>query len=164
LTVVIPQSHRSSHFAAFAARKSTMAQQLKYMNEDELAKLIKSGKTPKKDFLVVDVRDDDYAGGNIKGCLNVPSRGFLMNVDGLVKQTKEVPLVIFHCALSQVRGPKAARIYAEARKNILEGKDIPHDVVILRDGFTQFQFKYKNDPDLVENWDKDVWVGAMEWS
>jgi hypothetical protein len=28
--------------------------------------LMKSGKTPNKDFLVVDVRDDDYAGGNIK--------------------------------------------------------------------------------------------------
>jgi len=60
-------------------------------------------KVPKKDFLVVDVRDDDYAGGNIKGSLNQPSSEFLMNVDGLVKQTKEVPLVIFHCALSQAR-------------------------------------------------------------
>ena len=73
------------------------------VNIKELATLMKSGKTPNKDFLVVDVRDDDYVGGNIKGCLNLPSRDFLMNVDGLVKQTKEVPLVIFHCALSQVR-------------------------------------------------------------
>ena len=69
----------------------------------ELAQLMKSGKTPRKDFLVVDVRDDDFAGGNIKGCLHLPSREFLMNVDGLVKQTKDVPTVIFHCALSQVR-------------------------------------------------------------
>lgn len=64
---------------------------------------MKSGKVPKKDFLVVDVRDDDYTGGNIKGCLNQPSKDFLTTVDGLVKQTKEVPIVIFHCALSQVR-------------------------------------------------------------
>jgi Cdc25 family phosphatase len=64
---------------------------------------MKSGKTPQKDFLVVDVRDDDYVGGNIKGSLNVPSNEFLMNVDGLVKQTKDVPMMIFHCALSQVR-------------------------------------------------------------
>ena len=69
----------------------------------ELAELMKSGKTPRKDFLVVDVRDDDYAGGNIKGCLHLPSTEFLMNVDDLVKQTKEVPTIIFHCALSQVR-------------------------------------------------------------
>ncbi|KAF8799027.1 Rhodanese-like protein [Phlegmacium glaucopus] len=139
-----------------------MAQQLRYMDGDELAVLIKSGRVPRKDFLVVDVRDDDYAGGNIKGCLNQPSRDFLMTVDGLVKQTKEVPIVIFHCALSQVRGPKAARIYAETRQNILQGNDKRQDIVILRDGFAQFQAKYRNDPELVENWNEGVW--AMEWS
>lgn len=64
---------------------------------------MKSGKVPKKDFVVVDVRDDDYVGGNIKGSMNYPSAEFLSNVDGLVKETKEVPFVIFHCALSQVR-------------------------------------------------------------
>lgn len=40
----------------------------------------------------------------------MPSNEFLNNVDKLVKETKNVPLVIFHCALSQVRGPKAARV------------------------------------------------------
>ncbi len=64
---------------------------------------MKSNKESKKAFVVVDVRDDDFAGGNIKGAINEPSNGFLMNVDGLVKQTKAVPLIIFHCALSQVR-------------------------------------------------------------
>jgi Cdc25 family phosphatase len=69
----------------------------------ELAALMKSDKEATKDFVVVDVRDDDFFGGNIKGAINQPSRTFLMHVDGLVRQTKEVPLVIFHCALSQVR-------------------------------------------------------------
>lgn len=64
---------------------------------------MKSGKTPKKDFVVVDVRDEDFVGGNIKGAINQPSRQFNMNVDGLVAKTKAVPLVVFHCALSQVR-------------------------------------------------------------
>lgn len=64
---------------------------------------MKSSKEPKKDFVVIDVRDDDFAGGNIKGAINKPSREFSMNVDSLVKQTKAVPLIIFHCALSQVR-------------------------------------------------------------
>ncbi|KIK08020.1 hypothetical protein K443DRAFT_672903 [Laccaria amethystina LaAM-08-1] len=85
-----------------------------------------------------------------------------MNVDGLVKQTKEVPVVIFHCALSQARGPKAARVYEETRRNILQGKDIDHEVIVLQGGFSQFQAKYKDDPTLVENWDKDVW--ASDWS
>ncbi|KAF5315085.1 hypothetical protein D9619_007352 [Psilocybe cf. subviscida] len=134
-----------------------------YISGDELATLMKDeSKEPKRDFVVIDVRDDDYAGGNIKASINYPSQEFLMNVDSLVKQTKEVPLVIFHCSLSQVRGPKAARIYSETRKNVLDGTAGPQEVVILRDGFSQFQVKYKDDPKLVENWDKDVW--GQEWS
>ncbi|RDB17796.1 Dual specificity phosphatase ibp1 [Hypsizygus marmoreus] len=135
---------------------------MKYITADELAGIMKSDQVPKKDFVVVDVRDDDYLGGNVKGSLNKPSSEFLMHVDSLVKDTKDVPLVIFHCSLSQVRGPKAARIYEETRRNILQGNDIPHEVAVLREGFTQFQTKFKDDPALVENWDKAVW--ASEWS
>ncbi|KAJ3784622.1 Rhodanese-like domain-containing protein [Lentinula aff. detonsa] len=135
-----------------------------YISRDELAEIIRSGKTPKKDYLVVDVRDDDYAGGNIVGGVNMPSNKFLMNVDQLVKETRDVPLVIFHCALSQLRGPKAARIYKETRQNVLSETDStsPTKVLILRDGFTGFQDKFKDDAILVENWDKDVW--ASDWS
>ncbi|KAF8879090.1 Rhodanese-like domain-containing protein [Gymnopilus junonius] len=138
-----------------------MPQTVRYMNHTELAGLIKSGKVPGKDFTIIDVRDDDYIGGNIKGCINYPSRDFLMSVDSLVQETKDVPLVIFHCMLSQARGPKAARIYAETRQNVLEN-DIHHEVAILRDGFSEFQLKYKDDPELVENWVKEVW--ESEWS
>ncbi|KAE9394883.1 Rhodanese-like protein [Gymnopus androsaceus JB14] len=134
-----------------------------YISGDELAEIIRS-KTPKKDYLVVDVRDDDWAGGNIVGGINMPSNDFLNSVDQLVKETKDVPMVIFHCALSQMRGPKAARIYKETRQNILSETDStsPTKVLILRDGFTGFQAKFKDDPKLVEKWDKDVW--ASDWN
>ena len=69
----------------------------------ELAEIIKSNKQPWKDYCVIDVRDDDWRGGNIKGSHNSPSHGFLLKVDELVQRTKEVPIVVFHCALSQVR-------------------------------------------------------------
>ncbi|KAJ7625317.1 hypothetical protein DFH06DRAFT_1229136 [Mycena polygramma] len=39
---------------------------MKYISGDELAEIIKSDKVAHQDYLVVDVRDDDYAGGNIK--------------------------------------------------------------------------------------------------
>ena len=56
-----------------------------------------------KDYCIIDVRDDDWEGGNIKGAHNEPSYGFLARVDELVKKTKDVPLVVFHCSLSEVR-------------------------------------------------------------
>jgi rhodanese-related sulfurtransferase len=68
---------------------------------------------PGKSYVVVDVRDDDRAGGHIKGSINVPSNGFLMAVDELVRDTlkKEVETVVFHCALSQVRYVYSAACY-----------------------------------------------------
>lgn len=47
--------------------------------------------------------DEENQGGNIVNCLRAPSRKFHENLDELVEQTKEVPKVIFHCALSQER-------------------------------------------------------------
>ncbi|TFK73641.1 Rhodanese-like protein [Pluteus cervinus] len=135
---------------------------MRYIAPNELADLIKAeGKVATVDYIVVDVRDDDYVGGNIKGALNQPSGEFLQNVDVLVKATKDVPLVIFHCALSQVRGPKAARIYEETRNNIL-GPNDAQEVKVLRSGFTGFQARYWNDPDLVENWSKTIWGGDWD--
>ena len=64
---------------------------------------MKSNKVPQKDYCIVDVRDDDRIGGHIKGSHNSPSSDFLNKVDELVKQTKGVQTVIFHCALSQAR-------------------------------------------------------------
>lgn len=69
----------------------------------DLSQIIKSDKKPNEDYLVVDVRDDDWVGGNIKHCLNVPSEQFRHQVLELVESTKDVPMVIFHCALSQAR-------------------------------------------------------------
>ncbi|KAA1469942.1 Rhodanese-like protein [Dentipellis sp. KUC8613] len=136
---------------------------LSYIDPDELAQIIKSDKVPHKDYIVVDVRDDDYVGGNIKSSHNAPSSHFLVNVNQLVEKTKDVPMVIFHCALSQQRGPRAARIYSETRDNLqLAGKDTDHQILVLRGGFAQFQAKFKDDPGLVENWDPDVW--AAEWT
>ena len=65
--------------------------------------MIKSDKVPSKDYLVVDVRDDDYAGGHILNGQNWPSQSFMQKVDEFVEKTKNTKTVVFHCALSQVR-------------------------------------------------------------
>nr|GAT52251.1 predicted protein [Mycena chlorophos] len=135
----------------------------KYITGDELAKLIKTeGKLAEKDYLVVDVRDDDFFGGNIVNARNIPSRQFSVAVYDLANKSKDVGTVVFHCALSQVRGPKAARMYAETRQNL----HIPGEqqVLVLNGGFTEFQRKFKDDPILVEKWDRETWENAEDWS
>ncbi|KAG8908430.1 hypothetical protein FRB99_006635 [Tulasnella sp. 403] len=120
--------------------------------------MIKSDKKPLKDYVVVDVRDDDFLGGNIVNCLRAPSTKFEDNIDTLVEQTKDVPKVIFHCSLSQQRGPKAARIYAEHRESAETSEtNVPQEILVLRGGFSQFQAAFRKDPELVEKWRKEVW-------
>lgn len=75
-----------------------------------LAGIIKSDKRPGEHYLVVDVRDSDFIGGNITNCRHAPSDTFLDNLDDLVREIKNVPQVIFHCALSQARWVTKTRV------------------------------------------------------
>ncbi|KAK4146024.1 uncharacterized protein C8A04DRAFT_35304 [Dichotomopilus funicola] len=68
---------------------------------------------------VIDVRDDDYIGGHIKGARNVPSRQLDAMLPTLVRQLRDKDTVVFHCALSQQRGPNAALRYLRERDRIL---------------------------------------------
>jgi Cdc25 family phosphatase len=133
---------------------------VRYISRDGLSKIIKSDKRAGKDYLVVDVRDSDFIGGHIRNCRNEPSTTFSDTLDDLVRDTKDLPQVIFHCALSQQRAPKAARQYKDRCNQLRKDDDTPQEVLILRGGFTDFQAKFKDDPELVENWSKDVW-GSM---
>ena len=69
----------------------------------DLHDLMKSSKKVGIDYIVVDVRDDDYAGGHIKGCLRAPFQKYEAGVSHLVSKLKGVPTVVFHCMFSQVR-------------------------------------------------------------
>lgn len=140
----------------------------KYITGKELAELIKSEKSPLKDYVVIDVRDADFVGGNIVNCRPSPSQEFEDNLDSLLEDTKDVPMVIFHCALSQQRGPWAALRYARRRNGEKEAaadadatkegaQEGKQEIFVLEGGFTEFQRAFKDDPQLVEKWDKEVW-------
>ncbi|PFH51253.1 hypothetical protein AMATHDRAFT_3247 [Amanita thiersii Skay4041] len=128
-----------------------------FISGDKLADIMKRDAAG-KDYLVIDVRDDDYHGGNIVNAINHPSIGFSDRVDELVKSTKDIPVLVFHCFLSQLRGPKAARLYMK-RRRVHFGAEagLSQRVYVLEGGFEVFQAKFKDDPTLVENWKKSVW-------
>ena len=90
-----PRETRTIH-----AEIRTDEEMVKQMSPQELKTLIQSGTS---DYLVVDVRDDDYRGGNIKGAINIPSEKFMLKLHQLIDDTQNVSKIIFHCALSQQR-------------------------------------------------------------
>ncbi|KAL2164799.1 hypothetical protein VTH06DRAFT_95 [Thermothelomyces fergusii] len=132
---------------------------------------------------VVDVRDDDYIGGHIKGSVNVPSRTLDAMLPTLVRQLQDKETVVFHCALSQQRGPAAALRYIRERERILsaskkaarppetdgaaagagpaEGDAAKEQKVFVLDrGFVGWQEAYGTDERLTEDYRKELWEGG----
>ncbi|CAB4405521.1 unnamed protein product [Rhizophagus irregularis] len=128
-----------------------------FIKPSELVEIIKdTTKVPGKDYLVVDVRDDDYEGGNIPNSINSPSKKFHDDVNDLISKYNQVPRIVFTCALSQVRGPKCARIFKEVTENTKK-TGTNQKVQVLQGGISEWQSQNKADPKLIENYDPDCW-------
>ncbi|TDZ40475.1 CDC25-like phosphatase YCH1 [Colletotrichum spinosum] len=118
---------------------------------------------------VIDVRDDDYLGGHIKGGINMPSRSLDAMMPTLVRRLEGKKTVVFHCALSQQRGPSAALRYLRERDQILSSKKPadgsseqavaaePQTVYVLDRGFVGWQEVFGDDERLTEGYRKELW-------
>ncbi|CAM1503108.1 Fc.00g078840.m01.CDS01 [Cosmosporella sp. VM-42] len=141
---------------------------LKRISAKQLSeKLIEEIEAKDPTFAVVDVRDDDYIGGHIKGSLNIPIHQLDVMMSTLVRKLKDKKTVVFHCALSQQRGPSAALKYLRERDGLLrilgERQKGEHEkeggqvVYLLDQGFVGWQAVYGADERLTEGWRKELW-------
>ncbi|KAJ3288316.1 hypothetical protein HDU79_004962 [Rhizoclosmatium sp. JEL0117] len=95
----------------------------------------------RKDFLVVDVRgNSDFAEGHVKGAENIPVDQIEQDAKAFESRLTSPKKLIFHCQLSQVRGPKAANAYLEG-VGAAEGQE----VYVLKGGFTGWEEKFGKD-------------------
>ncbi|KAF2967259.1 hypothetical protein GQX73_g6319 [Xylaria multiplex] len=118
---------------------------------------------------VVDVRDDDHIGGHIRSSLHFPSRSLDATMPTLLRKLADKETVVFHCALSQQRGPGAALQYLrekEANGNsnggakatgAETGEKKPQKVYVLDRGFVGWQEVYGLDERLTEAYRKELW-------
>ena len=81
----------------------------------------------------------------------------------LVRRLKDKQTVVFHCMLSQQRGPSAALKYLRQRdlllKTLGDGETAVADqkVYVLDRGFGGWQKIYGEDERLTEAYVKDIW-------
>ncbi|KAK6355485.1 hypothetical protein TWF696_004582 [Orbilia brochopaga] len=135
------------------------------------------GKAKKEQVMkiaIVDVRDSDHVGGHIRSSIHSPSTIFTVALDSLLHTLKPYDAVIFHCALSQQRGPSAAIKYArekralEARRKVASSEEEEllyssvkgskdQEVYVLDGGFVKWQEKYGDDKRLTEAYDAEIW-------
>ncbi|KAI4098337.1 MAG: hypothetical protein LQ339_006488 [Xanthoria mediterranea] len=79
--------------------------------------------TASANIAVIDVRDSDHAGGHIRSSIHVPSSTLDHRLPELVRTLRGKEKVVFHCALSQQRGPGAALRYMGERERMLGGAE-----------------------------------------
>ncbi|CAG9939685.1 unnamed protein product [Clonostachys rosea f. rosea IK726] len=157
-------SIRSLFKLPVSARRMTTIASLPRMSAKTLSEKILAEQDAKDPtFAIIDVRDDDYIGGHIKGATNVPNHQLDAMMPTLVRRLREKKTVVFHCMLSQIRGPKSALAYLRYRDGLLIslGESVPEDqtVYVLTDGFQGWQQTYGEDERLTEGYRKDLWTG-----
>lgn len=101
----------NSHDSRRDSDRQTNVEMVQYISPQQLEALIKS---KSDDYLVVDVRDDDYRGGHIKGGINIPSEIFMLKLHQLIDDTQNISKIIFHCAFSQQRWVYLAHILSKS--------------------------------------------------
>lgn len=114
-------------------------------------------------FAVVDVRDSDYVGGHIKGGYHYPSNTIDEKLPELQQSLYENKIkdVVFHCMLSQARGPKSSLKFLRSLNDIEDPLKIEFfqqvNVWVLQGGFSKWQESYGEDSSVTESYDKDLW-------
>jgi len=108
--------------------------------------------------LVVDVRDEEYAGGHIQGALHYPSSTFEARMDELCKVVHEkgVPCVVFYCLRSQLKAPICCDKFD---RRICELFSVERSTrkCILNGGFIEFLADSGPLSSLVEGLDQMYW-------
>lgn len=121
-----------------------------YMEPEELVALLDDPAEAAK-LAIVDCRDSDReAEGFILTSLHLPTTtsptaAYVALAEQLKEEGKSI--VVFHCALSQVRGPRGASRFAAVLRDLERTEP---RVFVLRGGFELFQSMYSRArPDLM---------------
>lgn len=125
----------------FSPNRDNLYQSLMdYLSAKQLVERLEDSKdNEERRILVVDVRQGDFAGGNVRGALNVPSDEFEDRLDELMSLTVGKNRdVVFHCMLSQVRGPSCCNKFIQYLYNNALDYDSHPNVYLLKGGFSGF--------------------------
>ncbi|KAI1265682.1 Rhodanese-like protein [Xylariaceae sp. FL1019] len=106
---------------------------------------------------VVDVRDHDHVGGHIRTSMHFPTQSLDATMPTLLRKLADKDVVVFHCALSQQRGPSAALKYLrEKESKNAKGSDHQQRVYVLFGGFNKWAQDFGNNETLTEGFVADL--------
>ncbi|KAI1758702.1 Rhodanese-like domain-containing protein [Hypoxylon sp. FL1150] len=178
-TCHLPGSHSALHTPEVAPKMSMITvSSLQRISASKLADMLLANAnqvSSASSVAIVDVRDDDHIGGHIRSSLHFPSRSLDAMMPTLVRKLADKDVVVFHCALSQQRGPSAALQYLRAKEGasavatqkLAESENDEKEgggelakkqtVYVLDRGFVGWQEVYGPDERLTEAYRKEIW-------
>ncbi|KAK4583119.1 hypothetical protein RGQ29_026061 [Quercus rubra] len=111
-----------------------MARSISYVTGSQLLSIKR-----RPNIAIIDVRDDERSyDGHIAGSLHFASDTFSDKISNLVQQVKGKDTLVFHCALSQVRGPTCARRLVNYLEEMKEDTGIKN-IMVLERGFNGWE-------------------------
>ncbi|XP_030522076.1 dual specificity phosphatase Cdc25 [Rhodamnia argentea] len=111
-----------------------MARSISFVTGSQLLSLRR-----RPNIAIIDVRDEERSyDGHIPGSLHYASGAFSDKMADLVQDVKGKDTLVFHCALSQVRGPTCARRLADYLEEIKEDGGIK-DILVLERGYNGWE-------------------------
>lgn len=138
----------------------TIANLARLTNKELATLLLDETSAPK--VAIIDVRDSDHIGGHIKGSSWIPTSELEARIPELVRLHRDKDKVVFHCMLSQQRGPSSALKFARAlqtaalKEKSAQGVTWP-EVYVLEGGFGMWAASYGQDERLTEAFVRDLW-------
>ena len=96
-------------------KKKSKPKQIDELTPKQVSELIESNDTS---FVIIDVRTDDFKGGNIKGAVHIS--WLLIEWNEFIAKYNSYKMIIFHCMQSKLRGPSTYHTYNSIRNNILK--------------------------------------------
>ncbi|KAL2170376.1 hypothetical protein VTG60DRAFT_4962 [Thermothelomyces hinnuleus] len=92
-------------YAAYPAPKSEVVT----ISREEVLEMLKTTPLEKRDFVLVDLRRNDFEGGTIRGSINLPAQSLPLTLPSVYATFKAAGMrkVIFYCGSSTGRGSRA---------------------------------------------------------
>lgn len=102
-------------------------------------------------FIIIIINIFSFLQGHIKSSINIPSTLFHSSLAALDAKVANVPRVVFHCQLSQIRGPSCASAYWRHTYNEnTAGQPGQQQIYVLEGGFSEWARVYGTDSTVTD--------------
>ncbi|KAL0246095.1 hypothetical protein GEMRC1_007311 [Eukaryota sp. GEM-RC1] len=113
-----------------------------YIKSDDLASLILQYGPVSDKYLICDVRTYDYTLGHLPNHFHLPATNFEDTeiLDSLVRKVHNLDFIVFHCHLSQERGPYCCRLFTTRLRKLFPRSQLK--IYVLEGGFKAWRRQF----------------------